>query len=420
MMTEYRRITWLLVLALTAPLLASAERRGRLVGKVADPEGKPIPGVTVTATAKEIPSFREVMTTDRKGVFKVDFDRLFVVYHYRFEKAGYQTAIADQTWSLEGTKRHEFTMRIGTDAMPGGLPPGSTSNPAILAFSGGVAAFEAKDYAAAQLKFEEALAHDANLRPAWEVLSAVHVELGHDRKAVEAAEQAMALGSTAVMALRARWQGYRNLGDEAKAAGGLELLERYGRLTEEANRIHNEGVTLLKAGEPEAAFAKFQQALEADPSLEPALLGVATTGLKIDRATEAAAAAETLLAADPGHEQALRIRYNASLKLGDEVKIVESLVGMAHVDPAMARDGLAKLATTAFDSDDVVRAKERFGRVLELDPNHARSHYFLGVILMREGASEEAKSHLERFRELAPDDPEASTAAELLKYLGGA
>jgi hypothetical protein len=36
---------------------------------------------------------------------------------------------------------------------------------------------------------------------------------------------------------------------------------------------------------------------------------------------------------------------------------------------------------------------------------------------MREGAKPEARSHLERFLALAPNDPESATARDVLKYL---
>ena len=159
----HRRIAWLLVLVLAVPALASARRKGRLIGKVIDPEGKPVPGVTVTATCEEIPSFRVVKTTDRKGVFKLDFKRLNVVYHYRFEKPGLQTMQANQTWELEGTKTHKFTMQQAAAApttTPAATRPaagGRSLNPAILAFNSGAEAFRAKDYATAQAKFEQAV-----------------------------------------------------------------------------------------------------------------------------------------------------------------------------------------------------------------------------------------------------------------------
>ena len=417
MTTEHRRIAWLLVLILAVPGLASAVRLGRLIGKVVGPEGRPIPGVRVTTTCAEIPDFKEVTTTNDKGIFKVDFERIEVVYRYEFEKAGHVTLKIEQNWTLEGTERHEFKMYPAETLTVDGRPPASTSSSAILAFNGGVGAFKAKDYPTARAKFEEALAYDPSLRQAWAALSQVHVEQKRYREAAEAADKAIALGSTDGSVLRSRWEAYRNLGDKDQEAKAREDLERLGRLTEEAKRIHNEGVALSKAGDDAGAFAKFKEALAIDPSFQPALLALATTGLKIDRAAEAAAAAETILKADPQNAQAIGIRYNASLKLGDTAMIVDSLVGLAAIDPVMARDSLFKLAIAAYDSDDTVNAKERFGKVLELDPSHPRSHYFLGLILVREGAKQEAKSHFERFLQLAPDDPNAATARDALRYL---
>ena len=65
----------------------------------------------------------------------------------------------------------------------------------------------------------------------------------------------------------------------------------------------------------------------------------------------------------------------------------------------------------------MAKAKERFLHVLGIDSNHAPSHYYLGLILMREGAKQEAKSHFGRFLELAPDDPDAATARDALTHL---
>jgi tetratricopeptide (TPR) repeat protein len=416
---RHRTIAWILVVILVVPGLASAIRKGRLVGRVVDPEGDPIPGVTVTATSVEVPGFKVVETTDKKGVFKIDFDVINVVYNYQFQKVGYQSTEATQTWRKDGTARHDFIMQPGATRAVSGAPAVSTSNQAILAFNAGVAAFEAKDYATAEAKIEEALGHDPELRQAWGALSVIELEQGHYQEAVEAAEQAMALGSTDEVILRTRWEAYRNLGDEAKTAEAREDAENAGRLTEEAKRIHNEAVALSKAGNFEGAFAKFQEAVEVDPNLQVALLGVATTGLKIDRNAEVVAATETILKEDPQNEQAIRMRYNASLKLGDENLIIDALVSLAVVEPDMARDGLWLLALAAYDASDMARAKMRFNKVIEVDPNRPRAHYYLGLIYVSEEANAEAKSHLERFLELAPDDPDAATAEDLVKFLSG-
>ena len=418
MSRKQRAIVLFLLLVVAVPGLVSAARKGRLVGRVVDPEGAPIEGVTVTATSAAVPTFNEVRTTDKKGAFIVDFEIVNVTYHYRFEKAGYQTFESDQAWGLEGTARHDFVMQPGTAAAVVDLVPTSSSEPAIIAYNAAVAAVEAKQYAVAQAKFEEAVQYDPELRPAWTGLSVAHLGQERYQEAVDAAEKAMALGATDDATLRCRWEAYRKLGDEAKTAAALADLERYGRATVEARRVYNEGVALVKAGDHEGAFAKFQEAVTIDPQLEEAQLGLATQGIQIKRYQEALAAAEAILDDDPSDEQAIRARYNAALGLGDESLLVPAAMGLATVEPIVARTALLKLAFEAYDANDMARAKDLFGKVLEVDPNQAETHYALAMIAVNDGATEEAKAHLERFLALAPDSPEAATARDLLSYLG--
>ena len=414
-----RTMAWVVFLAGMLPALAFAERKGRLIGKVLDDEGKPIQGVvvTVSATSAAQPDYREVKTTDKKGLFIVDFSEINVTYHYRFDKSGYQTLEAQQEWKLEGTQRFEWTMHAATSPALEGAAPASTSAPAVLAFNEGVTAIKAKDYATAVAKFRESVGHDPGLRQAWGALSVAHFNLAQYAEAAEAAEKAVALGSTDESVLVTRWQAYRNLGDEAKAAEALKQLETIGRLVEEAKRIHNEAVSLAKAGDHAGAFAKFQQAYSLDANLEESLLGVATSGLKIGKNAEAADAAEAILKHDPGNEKAIRVWYNACLVLGDKARLIRALVALAPVEPLIARDGLLRLAFEAYDANDMDNAKERFTKALGVDPNYPQAHYYLGVIFGSQGANEEARSHLQRYLQLAPNDPEANDAREMLKYL---
>jgi Tfp pilus assembly protein PilF len=382
-----------------------------------DSEGKPIVGATVTATSPEIPSFREIRTTDKKGSFIIDFRDVGVTYHYRFDKPGYASLDVDQRWDLEGTERYEWTMAPAATGPVGGPPPASLSEPAVIAYNEGVAAFKAKDPATAEAKFKTAVQHDPKLAQAWGALSAVLVQAGKNQEAVEAAEKAMALGLKDEAVLLSRWQAYRNLKDDSKTAEALKDLESVGRRAEEAKRIHNEAVALVKAGDNSGGYAKFQEALAVDPNLQPSLLGLANAGLKIGRNEEAATAAETVLKTDPANEQAIRLRYNACLALGDKDRLFESLVGLAAVEPAVASKGLLQLAFEAYDANDTARAKARFNRVLQFEPNQPLVHYYLGLLYVNEGATSQARKHLERFIELAPNSQEATTAREMLKQL---
>ena len=83
----------------------------------------------------------------------------------------------------------------------------------------------------------------------------------------------------------------------------------------------------------------------------------------------------------------------------------------------MARDGLLRLAFDSYDANDMVQAKERFNKALAIDPNYPQAYYYLALIDVSQGATAEAKSHIERFLQLAPNDPEAKSAREMLNYL---
>lgn len=414
-----RTLVALLTLFLAASGPASAARQGRLIGKVVDPEGNPIEGVTVTATSDQVHGFHEVEVTDAKGIFKVDFDEIDVVYKYRFEKAGYVTLLSEQTWRKVGTERYEFVLQPGEVVPVADLAVTTASEQAVLAFNLGRAALEAGDWAGAAAKFEEALEHDPELRPAWAALSVARLELALYEDAASAAERAMELGATDELVLRTRWEAYRQLGDDAKTAEAQADLERIGRLAEEAKKIYNEGVALARADNHEAAFAKFREAAAMDPNLRPAQLGIATSGLEIGRSREALAAAEAMLEADPTNEEAIRIRYNASLQLGDEAQIVEALTDLAPFETEVAKTGLWTLALKAYNASDMEAAKERFARYLAIDPTQPHANYYLGLIYLGEEDNERASRYLQRFVDLAPDDPEAANAAEILAYLSG-
>ncbi len=418
----HRVSVWLLALMplalmLLAPGLALAAKKGRLIGKVVDPDGKPLEGVTVTATSEQVAGFREVEVTDKKGIFKIDFEEIEVVYLYRFDKVGYQTTKTEQTWRKDGTARHTFVMPPGESAPVGDLPPASESTPAIQAFNAGATALRDGDAAAAVARFEEALGHDPELRQAWAALATARLKTRQYEGAAAAAEKAIALGASDQGVLRSRWEAYRNLGDEAKTAEALAAVEKAGLAAEEAKRVFNEAVRLGKADDDEAAYAKFKEASELDPNLTEALRGVATTALATERYQEAMDAAAALLENDPRNEPAVRVRYNASLKLADNDSIFEALISLAPFEPEAARTGLWNLALAAFDANDMAAAKERFGKLVEIPSAPPQSYYYLGLANLREGVNDAARQHFERFLQLAPEDAEAGTARDFLEHL---
>ncbi|MCG6963107.1 MAG: tetratricopeptide repeat protein [Acidobacteria bacterium] len=410
-------IVWLAVLLLAVPGLVHADRQGRLIGKVVDLQGNPVEGVTVLATAKDLPEFHEQDKSNKKGMFIIDIPQLGVVYLLRFDKIGYAPLQAEITWDLAGTARKEYTLHPAGAVEVGTQPLPTTSNDAVEAYNAGVAAFKAKDYPTAAKHFQAAVAADAKLRQGWEALSLAQFEAGNYKEAAAAADKAVALGATKVEVLRVRWESYNNLGDQEKAAAALKDMEKAGQQVAEAKKIHNEAVKLVKAGDDEGALQKFKEALQLDPNLIDSLDGLADTALKLGHNQEAADAAEKALAEEPKDERALRVRYNAYLALGDKDKLVGALVGLAAIEPEIARHGLLKLAFDAYDANDLAKAKDRFAKYLRLDPKNPMAQYYVGITDMNLGDNAGAINHLQIFLQLAPNDKEAPTAQQLVDYL---
>ncbi len=417
MLTAKSMMVGFLVLVLGIPGLVLADSQGRLIGKVVDEKGDPLKGVTVTSTSPSVPGYKDEDTTDKRGIFKFDFPELNVVYRLKFEKIGFAPFETDVTWQLVGTAHREYTMHPGSMVEAGSAPVASTSNAAVKAYNAGIAAYKAQDNAQAIADFKQAVEHDPKLHQAWAALSVAYFQDGKYQETVDAAEKAIALGSTNEVMLRARWEAYDKLGDTEKADAALEDMKKAANAAAEAKNIYNQGVELFKTGDKEEALAKFQDAADLDPSLQDAQEAVATTALELKHYQQAATAAEHILQEDPENDQALRIRYNAYLGLGDSDKLMDALAGLAAVNPDVARQGMLKLAYDAYDANDMAKARERFARVVEFFPDQAEAHYVLALTEVNLGQKEDAIKNLEAYLRLAPDSPDAATAKDLLDYL---
>ena len=62
---------------------------------------------------------------------------------------------------------------------------------------------------------------------------------------------------------------------------------------------------------------------------------------------------------------------------------------------------------------------EAFTHTLEVDSRLARAERSLAAALEKLGRDHEARAHLERYLELAPDAPDAASVAERIRAAGG-
>jgi len=75
------------------------------------------------------------------------------------------------------------------------------------------------------------------------------------------------------------------------------------------------------------------------------------------------------------------------------------------------------MGTSAFNAGNLEQARDLFERILVIQPEHARAHYHLGLCYVSMGDTTKGKEMLTRFVELAPQDPDAAVAQEMIATL---
>lgn len=398
---------------------------GLLRGTVVDSEGQPLSGVQVTVTSEELASFHDVLTTDEDGEFKVRFLSNQTQYRFQIllERPGYQSAIEDFSPSGIRQSRQEFVLEEAetrTVERHGDLASvvSGSSNAAVQAFNEGLTAQRDGDLGTARSKYGEAITADPTLGPAHVALAQVLFDQKQYAAAVESAERALELDTGRAEALRVKYQALRALGKKEEAEAVAAELESVEDAVASARRIYNEGGEAYQARDLETALDKFQQAAELDPSLVEAHHAIATLQLAEGRHEEAARAAETALALGSDDIQTLRVLYDAYQALGRFDELTEIAPRLAAVDPEFGGAKLVEQAAEHWNAGRTDAAVALARQALAIDPGLAKAYYFLGLDHVSKGKNAEAREALQKFLELAPDDPEAATAREMLGYIG--
>jgi tetratricopeptide (TPR) repeat protein len=192
---------------------------------------------------------------------------------------------------------------------------------------------------------------------------------------------------------------------------------------DQAVLAYNEAVTALRGGNVAGALPSLEKAASLNPSLPEAQMALADVYLDLKRYGDALAAADRLLVLKPGDVQGLRARYDALKGAGDNEKAREALDALFTADPKNPETAVRYFNEGAerARSGSLEEASKFFERTVEIapaDPKFAKAHYVLGLSYAKDDAKKEAaKQHLQAFLQMAPNDPDAGTAKEMLAYL---
>ncbi|HEV7517152.1 MAG TPA: tetratricopeptide repeat protein [Thermoanaerobaculia bacterium] len=436
-----------LALALAGSLWAVGE--GRVLGTVLDPSNKPVAGAKVMITSPEFKYYQE-KTTDAGGKFTVIILDATRKYAVRIEKEGFTPYESPLDVKLGENVR--VTYNLGQVVKGAGAPGGagapealSGTNKAVAAYNEGVVAFQKNDNATAAAKFQEATGLDPKNPVIVAALAEVYLAQSKYAEAAAASEKFIELDPTKTRGLKDRYDAYKGLLAEAKAAKDTAKIQEYDAKTrqamdalvaaspghETAARLFNEGAEASREKRAADAEAAFKRAIQADPSLEQAYSALSDINIARKAYPESLALADQLAKADPHNPEANTIRYNTYKQMAEDARVKKDQAHFKEYDAkakeafaaaqasgqGASADSLFKQGVKLFNNNQIPQALQTFEQVLTVDPKYSKAYYMLGLSYANSGDTAKAKEHLKKFLELAPNDSDAKSAKEMLEYM---
>jgi tetratricopeptide (TPR) repeat protein len=394
---------------------AGAQAAGRVAGKVVDVEGKPIEGVRVTITTADLDNYEETATSSKKGRFMVGHTDTTLTYTYKFEKEGYEALVEKVKVNAGQTTQMTFVM------LPAGSVGGSQNPTATLrgqaadVFNSGVEAQNAGDLATAAERYARAAELDATLAAPHTGLAAVFYLQEQYLESAAEAEKALALDPADARALQIRYDAYRRAGDP-RAAAAAAALKATGGDTEAAGRVYNEAIDVYQAGDRVKARSLLEEAVVVDPLLvQPHVFLAAVCGEDGDLDC-AQRELDTVFVLEPDNALATRLAFEMAVTRGDVDEELRLAAKLVEVDPEYAVEHLFARGVEHYDASQYTEAIALMNLVLQVRPDEPKAVFILGMASFNMGDTAAARVNLERFIELAPDDPDAAIATEILSY----
>jgi len=399
---------------LAVPIMVSAQAAGRLSAKVIDHEDNPIPGVQVTVTTPDLTDFEESTKTNKKGKFLMSHADTTLSYTYKLEKEGFQAVV--QTVRVNAGGVTQVIIRMLPEGLVSPDQPPPPSHQAALAYNAGVEAQVAGDFEKAVQRYQHAMELDPSLALPHTGLAGLYFIQERWQEAAAEAEKALELDPADQRALQLRYEAYMQAGETTLAAEAARALTDTGADAEVAGRAYNEAVDAYQTGDRATARRMLEEAVMVDPNLvrpHVFLAAICREEGDFDAAEKNVAA---VLELEPSNPLALRLGFELAAIRSDLETELAMASKLADADPKYAGEQFLPRAVELYDANQFAGAASLAELVLQANPDDAKAHFICGMASFNSGDPENARDHLARFVELAPDDPDAAIARELLSY----
>jgi Flp pilus assembly protein TadD len=187
----------------------------------------------------------------------------------------------------------------------------------------------------------------------------------------------------------------------------------------EARSAYEAGVKSIADGRVSLGLASLRQAAEVEPQNPLYRNAVGAVLLNVGRFPDAQAEFQKAVELDPTYADAF---HNLGSAYAEQGKWDEAIgaykKALAQTIYASPENTYNNLGYAYWALDRRKDAEDAFRAALQLEPKLVPSHFWLGVLLQKEGRGDEAKAHLRAARDLAPASMLGRRAAEVLKALG--
>src|SRR5471030_1047936 len=190
-------------------------------------------------------------------------------------------------------------------------------------------------------------------------------------------------------------------------------------------KTFEEGVTASRAGNHDAAIASFQAAADLNPSCYDCYYNIAFSESQKKDYDKAEVAYKKAIELKDDYAEAysgLANVYNATRKFDQAAAASAKAMELSGSSAGAAggggnADAMFNQGVILWNAGKIPEAKKQFEGAVAANPNHAESHYQLGMALVNEGNLAGATTEFETYLKLAPTGPNAATAKGILGSL---